>query len=414
MDMMRNTPKGIRLTWRRPAAAAALITATAVLAACGGEDGAEDKASAAGGSSGAAGVITDEAKLSEARGIVDKWRNNQEFVAPGPPIDVGTQMQGKKVYWIGNANQVPIVRRMLDGGEEALKAVGAEVIIGDAKGQPSVLLTEIDKAISRQADAIVTTSFSPDSISAGLKAAKQAGIPVILGFAGDPGLPTDAEKEMGIAAKPSYCYSCGGKIAAAAAIVHAADGDIDEIKGASFQAPESPNSVLGAEGFTDELERLCPDNCSADLEDAPVAKWGPDLSNQVESLLRRQPDLNYMYASFDNILDWAIPGINNVGATDRVYALGFNGSDIPMQNLQEGKGPVIGEIWNPAHWTGWSMADAIIRAVTGGEPSDVAVTQDRLFMGDDTAELDIKEETQDSWYGGLDYKAEYKKLWGLE
>ena len=406
---MRHRVKAARGAARRLAAAAVVLAVAGGVAACGGDD---DGGEAAAESSGAAG-LTDEAKLAEAREIVDKWRNKQEFVAPGSPIDVGSQMEGKTVYWIGNANQVPIVRRTIEGGTEALKELGAEVIVGDAKGQPSVLLTEIDKAISRNVDAIVTTSFSPDSISAGLKAAKQADIPVILSFAGDPAVPTEEQKQMGIAALPTYCYSCGGEIAAAAAIVHAADAGIDEIQAASFQAPESPNSVLGAEGFVKELERLCPDNCTVETEDAPVAKWGPELTSQIESLLRREPDLNYIYASFDNILDWAIPGIANMSATDRVHAIGFNGSDIPMQNLQDGGGPVIGEIWNPAHWTGWSVTDAIVRAILGEEASDVAVTQDRLFMGDDAAQLDIKEDSQASWYGDLDFRAEYRKLWGL-
>lgn len=406
---MRLRVKAARGAARRLAAAAAVLVVAGGVGACGSDDG--DKAAAA--PSGAAG-LTDEAKLSEAREIVDKWRNQQEFVAPGPALEVGSQMQGKTVYWIGNANQVPIVRRTIEGGTEALKELGAKVIVGDAKGQPSVLLTEIDKAISRDVDAIVTTSFSPDSISASLKAAEQAGIPVILSFAGDPALPTDEQKQTGIAALPTYCYSCGGEIAAAAAVVHAADAGLDTIEAASFQAPESPNSVLGAEGFVKELERLCPDNCTAKLEDAPVAKWGPELTSQIESLLRRSPDLNYMYASFDNILDWAIPGIANMSATDRVHAIGFNGSDIPMQNLKDGGGPVIGEIWNPAHWTGWSVTDAIVRAVLGEEPSDVAVTQDRLFMDEDASQLDVKEDSQASWYGALDFRAEYRKLWGLQ
>jgi len=390
--------------------AVAIGALTLTFAACGGDD--EGSGSAAQNSDGAA--ITDQALLDEAREIVTKYRERQEFTPPGPALDVGSKLEGKTVYWIGNGNQLPIVRRMLAAGQEALELVGASVIVGDAKGQPSLLLSEIDKAVSRNVDAIVTTSFSPDSISAGLKAANDAEIPVILGFAGDPGVPTQAEQDMGIAAKPTYCYSCGGEIAAATAIVDAADNGIEEIQAASFQAPESPNSVLGAEGFVQELNRLCPENCTVDTEDAPVAKWGPDLKSQVESLLRREPDLNYIYASFDNILDWAIPGIATVGATDRVRAIGFNGSDVPMQNLQDGEGPVIAEIWNPAHWTGWSVADAIIRAILGEEPSDVAVTQDKLFMGEDAQSIDIKEERQESWYGDLDYAGEYKKLWGVE
>lgn len=410
---MRDTLERARLAWRLVGAVVAVAVIAVAVAACGGGDDADEAAGTSAADPAEAG-LTDQASLDEAQEIVDRWRNEQEFVPPGPPIDVGSQLEGKTVYWIGNANQVPIVRRMLAGGTEALETVGVNVIIADAMGQPSVLLTEMDKAISREVDAIVTTSFSPDSISAGLRAAKDAGIPVILAFAGDPGLPTEDEKELGIAAKPSYCYSCGGEVAAAASIVHAAEANIDKIDAASFQAPESPNSVLGAEGYVDELNRLCPTNCTVEIEDAPVAKWGPELSLQVESLLRRKPDLNYMYASFDNILDWAIPGIGNVGATDRVNAIGFNGSDIPMQNLQDGNGPVFGEIWNPAHWTGWSVADAIIRVLTGNEPSDVPVTQDRLFMGDDAADLDITEDLQESWYGDLDFRAEYRELWGIE
>lgn len=409
--MLRHVSGRYQPRWHLLGLAAVAIALTMSVAACGGGDDDEAAGTAAASEEGA---LTEEALLAEAREIVDRWRNEQEFVPLGPPIDVGSQVEGRTVYWIGNANQVPIVRRMLEGGTAALDLVGVNVIIGDAQGQPSVLLNHMDRAISRNVDAIVTTSFSADSISAGLRAAKDAGIPVILAFAGDPAVPTDAEKEMGIAARPSYCYTCGGEVAAAAAIVHAADAGIEEIEAASFQAPESPNSVLGAEGFVNELNRLCPSNCSVELEDAPVARWGPDLTAQVESLLRRKPDLNYMYASFDNILDWAIPAISNVDGTDRVFAIGFNGSDIPMQNLQDGNGPVIGEIWNPAHWTGWSMADTIIRVLMAEEPSDVPVTQDRLFMGDDVADLDIEEDLQESWYGDLDFRAEYSELWGLE
>ena len=395
----------------RGRACVAIGVAALTFAACGGDDeGGADAAAQDGGGAG----ITEQAMLDEAREIVTKFRENQEFTPPGPALDVGDQLEGKTVYWIGNGNSLPIVRRMLEAGQEALELVGMNVIIGDAKGQPSLLLAEIDKAVSRDVDAIVTTSFSPDSISAGLKAAKEADIPLILAFAGDPGKPTQAELDLGIAAKPTYCYSCGGRIAAAAAIVAAADNGIVEIPAASFPAPEAPNWVLGAVGFVDELKRLCPDNCTVEIEDAPVAKWGPELKSQVESLLRREPDLNYMYASFDNVLDYAIPAIATVSATDRVRALGFNGNDIPMQNLQEGNGPVVGEIWNPAHWTGYSVVDAIMRAILGEEPSDVAVTQDKLFMGDDAKDIDIKEDAQTSWYGDLDYAGEYKKLWGVE
>lgn len=403
--MLMNVLKG----WRRAGAVVAIGALAATASACGGDDAGGEAA----GSGGSGAALVDEAMLAEARETVKTAREGQEFTPPGPAIDVGSQLAGKTVYWIGNANQVPIVRRTLEAGTKAAESVGMNVILGDAKGQPSVLLTEIEKAISRDVDAIITTSFSADSISAGLQAANDAGIPVILAFAGDPGVPTEEEAALGVVAKPTYCYSCSGKTAAAASIVDAVDNEIEQITAVSFQAPESPNSVLGAEGYVEELERLCPD-CTVELEDAPVAKWNTGLTAQTESIIRREPDLNYMYASFDNILDWAIPGIANVGATDRVRAIGYNGSDIPMQNLKEGNGPVFGEIWSPGGWSGWSVVDSVNRALLGEEPSTVPVTQDRLFMGDDAAGLDIEDDAQLSWYGELDYASEFKQLWGVE
>lgn len=383
------------------------------LAACGGSDASSSTSASTGAASTAAASTSaaDNPKLAEAKAIVEKASAPQPFVPPGPPLTDAASLKGKTIYWIGNANQVPILQRMLNAGKQAASDLGMNVIVDDAKGQPSVLLAGIDKAIARKADAIVTTSFSADSISAGLKAAKDAGIPVILSYAGDPGVPTDAEKALGVVAKPTYCYSCSGKIAAALSVVDAAASGTSEIDAVSFQAPESPNSVLGAQGYVDELKRLCTGTCKAELEDAPVAKWNTDLTHQTESIVRRDPKLNYMYASFDNILDWAIPGIENVGATDRIKAIGYNGSPVAMENLKAGKGPVIGEIWSPGAWSGWSIVDSVGRALTGMEPTTVPITQDRLFLNETAQSLNIDDEA--SWYGDLDLQAEFKKLWGV-
>jgi ribose transport system substrate-binding protein len=385
------------------------------LAACGDSDSSTSTSASTGSASTAtsasASASADNPKLQEAKAIVEKASAPQPFVAPGPPLTDAASLKGKTIYWIGNANQVPILQRMLNAGKQAAGDLGMNVIVDDAKGQPSVLLAAIDKAIARKVDAIVTTSFSADSISAGLKAAKDAGIPVILSYAGDPGLPTDAEKALGVVAKPTYCYSCSGKIAAALSVVDAAASGTSDIDAVSFQAPESPNSVLGAKGYVDELNRLCTGSCKAELEDAPVAKWNTDLTHQTESIVRRDPKLNYMYASFDNILDWAIPGIENVGATDRIKAIGYNGSPVAMENLKAGKGPVLGEIWSPGAWSGWSIVDSVARALTGMEPTTVPITQDRLFLNESAKSLDIDDEA--SWYGDLDLQAEFKKLWGL-
>jgi ribose transport system substrate-binding protein len=395
--------------WRRAALLLATGTFALALAACGDSD-----SSSSGSSSSAAASAPDAAspKLDEAKAIVEKASGPQEFVAPGPAIEDASSLKGKTVYWIGNANQVPILQRMLTAGKQAADLLGMNVIVGDAKGQPSVLLSEIDKAISRNVDAIVTTSFSADSISAGLKAAKDAGIPVILSYAGDPELPTEAEKALGVVSKPTFCYSCSGKIAAALSVVNAAETNTDAISAVSFQAPESPNSVLGAEGYVDELKRLCTGTCEVKLEDAPVAKWNTALTQQTESIVRRDPKLNYMYASFDNILDWAIPGIQNVSATDRIKAIGYNGSTVPMENLKAGKGPVLGEIWSPGSWSGWSIVDSVARALTDMEPTTVPITQDRLYLAADAKSLDVEDEA--SWYGDLNLESEFKTLWGVQ
>jgi ribose transport system substrate-binding protein len=406
-----SVPRRTAARWRR----AAVLLATGALALAFAACGDSDSPSSSSGSTSSAPASTGDggnAKLDEAKAIVEKASGPQEFVAPGPPIEDASSLKGRTIYWIGNANQVPILQRMLTAGKDAAQVLGMNVIVGDAKGQPSVLLSEIDKAISRKVDAIVTTSFSADSISAGLKAAKDAGIPVILSYAGDPGLPTDAEKALGVVSKPTYCYSCSGKIAAALSVVDAAESNVEEISAVSFQAPESPNSVLGAEGYADELERLCTGTCKVKLEDAPVAKWNTSLTQQTESIVRRDPKLNYMYASFDNILDWAIPGIQNVNANDRIKAIGYNGSTVPMENLKAGSGPVLGEIWSPGAWSGWSIVDSVARALTDMDPTTVPITQDRLFLTEDAKSLDIDDEA--SWYGDLNLESEFKTLWGAQ
>jgi ribose transport system substrate-binding protein len=178
-----------------------------------------------------------------------------------------------------------------------------------------------------------------------------------------------------------------------------------------ISASDSATSKPIEYGIKGEVERLCGDGCTTMTVDAPIAQW-PDLTTRIQSVLRDNPDVTYVLPVFDGMVLYLVPGIHAGGFQDKVKIGSFNGSPDVMQLLKDGD--VVGaEVGGAILWEGWGFADQALRILTDNPPVEDIKTPLRLFTAENINEIDL-EAQESTWYGDVDFKAEYQKLWGVD
>jgi ribose transport system substrate-binding protein len=398
-----NVDRSARPPRRRRARVALVLLAAAVAltvpAACGDDDDSSSGGGGGGTSSANAGVET-------AKKEVEALEAPVKFVAPGPAIPVGDKLRGKTIYVVANGLNFPFVQAMLGALKEGAAAVGAKVVAVDGAGDATKASKLVEQGVGRNVDAIIIQSFPAEQLTAALKTAKAAGIPVIELTGRDPQAPPQNLKDVGVEAIASFCYTCAGRQMAQFAVADT-DGDVNAVL---FDVPEIGVSKLERDGFTSELKKLCPD-CKVKVVQAPLAQWNKDLPSLTTSVLQRDPNVNYLVPLYDSMVAIMEPAIAAAQATD-VKVVSYNATEPALTMLKDGK-LVAGDVGGMNAWLGWAAMDQIARLATGSEPAADTRIPHRIFTAANIDSIDLsKLETE--WYGGIDLASEYKKLWGVE
>jgi ribose transport system substrate-binding protein len=239
-----------------------------------------------------------------------------------------------------------------------------------------------------------------------VQAAKKAGIPVIEFGSGDPSLPPPASKRIGVSAISTFCYSCAGREMARLAIAQS-NGKVNAVV---YDVPGISVAAVERDGIVSEFKRLCP-TCKVKVVQAPLAQWSTLLPSLTSSSLRSDPGVNYLMPLFDAAIPLIRPAAIQVGASERVKIVSYNGSTPAVTDLKKGNQLVSGIVGGPPQWIGWAMIDQAVRLLTGHPPVANENVPDRTFDSTNVGSIDLKQ-SNDKWYGAVDFRSKYKKLWG--
>jgi ribose transport system substrate-binding protein len=170
--------------WRNAKAialAAIAVAAMVVLAACGSSGGSRSTASSGSGGATTAGTTSGSTTSGGAAtpGVLtmDQLTTGYESDPPtsGPP-----PAKGKTVWWVSCGQSIPDCSVPAGAGQAAAKMLGWSFHIADgALNQGGGNLKAMNTAVAAKPDAIVVHGIACDGITAPLRAAKAAGIPVI-------------------------------------------------------------------------------------------------------------------------------------------------------------------------------------------------------------------------------------------
>ncbi|MBS1861410.1 MAG: substrate-binding domain-containing protein [Actinobacteria bacterium] len=342
--------------------------------------------------------------IAEAEAAVTKALEPVKWKPPGEPIDVSS-LKGKNVWYVDYDLSIPFEQELTEGLTEGMEAAGVNLTVVDGKSMVSNFSSGIEKAIAQNADAILLGGFPTVLVKPALAKAKAAGIPVIATHTTDPG-PVTGEDKGTIAAYATHSYSFPGEIMA--------DFTASDSEGSAnvalIESKELDTSNLVSAAFLKELGKVCPE-CSVKQFNVPVAQWN-GLQSQIQSILRSNPEVNYVVPVFDGMALFMIPGITTAGKSSSVKMVTFNASPGVMEYLAKGD-IVAAEVGDATVLQGWGYADQTFRVLLNKPPLDNIGVPERLFTEENIESIDL-EAPESTWYTKTNYQEAYKKLWGLE
>jgi ribose transport system substrate-binding protein len=356
------------------------------------------------GTSVAANGTANADRMGQAKAWVSLMEKPVSKGPPGPAFNASS-LRGKNVWFVSFALSINYSQQVWRGVQEAAKELGFTVKSFDGKFSPADTSRGIALAVQDKADAIIVHSLPPAVVAPAINKAAKAGVKIIAAEIQNPGPPLPGTPKT-VSAIAGHSYSIPTKTMASQIVVDS-NGKANVL---FFSVNDiGPGSKQGTSTFVATMKSLCP-SCKVQVSDAPVAQWS-GLTTRIASLLRSNPDINYVVPIFDGMAVYLVPGIRSAGASNRVKIVTGDATASVIENIKR-KNIVIGDVGQPNVWTGWAIVDQTARVLAGQKPLQDVGIRYRLFTARNVGKLNTKADPT-TWYGPLNFRAMYKKIWGV-
>jgi ribose transport system substrate-binding protein len=330
----------------------------------------------------------------------------------GPAFDA-TKAKNKKVWWISNLGSNSFTPLIYNPFKEAMQAAGVQVTFFDGQGSAQEEIHGMQNAIAAKADLIVDQDYPVAQTQAGFDAAKAANIPVLEWANNDEGA---GPSPKGGVAEVTYSYKKAG-VLMADAIMALSEGKAANVVFIDSSDVE-PAGIVG-QGVQEELAKYCGDVCTFTKKDVVIADWSTKLGVTASTAVAN-PNVNWVVPAFDPETAFIDPALIQAGAQSRVKVCAYNATKGNVDRLKQSGDPLACDVGSPLGWSGYAIADDALRILSGvkpicqapppcGEGEQIPL---RIFDRTNIQQYDLNA-SDATWYGPTDYKAEYKKLWGL-
>jgi ribose transport system substrate-binding protein len=326
---------------------------------------------------------------------------------PGARFDA-TGAEGKVVWRVTHSADNPFLGTLGGNFTEALERAGVTVTDCDGKGNPIDENNCITQAIAQDADAIqVDGAGTPDTYANALKAATEAGIPVLAGASTDASNPLDER----LAGQSSQGFVLSGDLMA--------DWIIADSGAAAhvlfITVPDVDGSVETEAAFSARMEDQCA-GCEVSVVGVTLPNWASDLGSSVNAALLKDPEIDYVVPVFDPMTQFTNPAIQQAGKAATVKVVSGNGNLQPMIDLQKGAGVNFANVGTDMYALGYLEADLVLRALTGQATVSDAIAPTRVFDRDNIADLVLDGEAYrtGAWYTDPGATVDFfTELWSL-
>jgi ribose transport system substrate-binding protein len=288
---------------------------------------------------------------------------------------------------------------------EAAKKIGWIPTVFDGQGDTGKQLAAINAAVDGKYDAIVIILIDPSQVSEGIKRALAAHIPMVT--LGQP-FYTKERKALSEIPDISHDWLKTGELIGDY-MIWKSDGKVDALL---LNNPET--TVVQYGQFAGTKSKLtnpkdCPD-CKVTVEDFTIAQINSQPAQLAAAAVQRDPKINWVWC-YDFCMANVATDLIARGLQDHISGAGFDCNAQNLGLIKDGRVQRVC-IADPRDWEAWATVDTANRLMHGQPFVDQKIPV-RLFDKSNIADLtptDLKE----GWQGGIDYKAHYEKLWGVQ
>ncbi|WP_082583182.1 sugar ABC transporter substrate-binding protein [Mesorhizobium sp. Root695] len=300
----------------------------------------------------AAATSANATNLDAMKAEIAKHQRVPEFVAAGEPFDATNCMKGKKILSVPFSNSIAFVNTVMEAMTTAAKKVGFQFDQYKNSGQHSQWIQGIQHGVNQKYDLI--DLFAPDLLSLVPQAqeAKKAGIPVVASHDGG----FDQKRPDAFLSVP-IDYQKAGELEAMWAITKT-EGKANVLV---ITALDSFSSEAIVKGVKTTLEK-CGD-CKVEYVNVAVGDWSSRIQPLVQAALLRNPKMNFIIPTYDDMARYVVPAVELTQSSDRVKIATFNGTPAILDLVRQGK--IDMDIGENLDWIGHGVIDAEMRIVCG-------------------------------------------------
>ncbi|WP_185970877.1 substrate-binding domain-containing protein [Alkalicoccobacillus porphyridii] len=248
----------------------------------------------------------------------------------------------------------PFYIELVNGAEEAAAEQGVTLDIVDAQNDIEKQNSDVNSLITKGIDVLLLNPANPSSVAPSLKAAENAGVPVITidretndevtAYVGRD------NKEMGMYAGEKAVDLLGGK--------GNAKGKIIEIQG------DAGGIVMQARH--DGFHHIVSEEEGIEVIEGPYSEYIRSKAvSAMQDLLQAHPDVDLVYAHNDDMALGAIQVLSQSNMLDDVKVVGVDGLMEALKKIDAGE--MDGTVINDPYELGTLAVEAAIKAANGEE-----------------------------------------------
>ncbi|MER2537572.1 MAG: substrate-binding domain-containing protein [Rhizobiaceae bacterium] len=332
-----------------------------------------------------------------------KAKVDKEFdssVAPltvTPPTEGPAPTAGKHIVVIPCSMAAEGCARQARAVIEAAGLLGWKTTLIDPAGDNAKQAQAVQKAISIRADGIILASIDSAFIQGPLREARDAGIHIVAEGQDSEGLYEAIALTEKFYNEQGYmtgvaAYRLGGYKA------HMILLEDNEFAGVRYRAD-------GVKAFIEDCKAAGGDCKIVAAQEFLVAQVQNELPKQTVALVRQHPDFTALWAGYDFAMNFMVQGLQQADLADKGFGISFDANDANNEIIRK-DGFQKATVGLPIEWASFGMVDNMNRLLAGQQPADQGLRV-KLLTRDNM-------QPSGAWQGDIDFRAAYKKLWGVK
>ena len=347
--------------------------------------------------------LTPELK-AELQALIDSYRGEPQFVAPGDPIDIKAALGGKLIYGISVTSANPFTEGIYASIRKLEPIIGFAFKDWQNQGSLAEHQRGISQAITDGAAVIDLTGGSdPRLLGPQLAEASAAGLKVMDSHASGLTQGISANVDATVGAPYEIC----GLLQAAYTALHS-EGNAHVL---IITSDEITGSPVQTKAIQDGLAKYCP-NCEISVANATVAQWATTVPAAVRGAMLADPGLNYILPLYDPETPYIVPVLRQLAEPGEVHVVTYAGTPSVLDEIAKGD-YVLMDVGESNEHIGMALIDLAARLMLGEERPSVN-REIPMRIWDST---NVTEGGTPAAYGvgyGDAIKKGYFELWGLE